>query len=74
MAGSRPAKTKQYDAPVLTPLPSGSGHLICAASTLGGGGGTGFFAGARRRCASASDANTSNPIAAITLKLRMLGV
>jgi len=48
--------------------------LICAASTLGGGGGTGFLAGARRRCASASGANTSNTIAAITLKLRIFEV
>jgi hypothetical protein len=73
-AGSLPASTKQYDAPVLTPVPSGSGQLICAGSTLGGGGGAGFRAGARRRCASASEAATSNTSAAITLTVRMFEV
>ena len=54
-------------------MPRGSGHLICAGSTLGGGSGA-FRTGVRRRCASACDALTSSATAAITLTYRMIEV
>ena len=52
-AGSRPARTKQKLALVLTPVPSSSEHLISAGSVFGAGGGAGFdlgAAGVRRLC------------------------
>jgi len=73
-AGSFPASTKQYDAPVLTPTPSGSGQLICAGSIFGGAGGAGFRVDVRDRCAEASEAVTSITTAAIAGKYRMIEV
>ena len=46
--GSRPVSTSQNISFVLTPSPSGLGHIIIAGSVWSGGGGGGGLDGARR--------------------------